>query len=163
MVKSMRDKCWMKVAAVGMACAVVAGLASCRNPHPKAEAKLAAELSPLVYPGEAPLGADLDVLVIRDGAKLKLANREGQSFDDVQVWLNQQWVAKVGRLSIGSDNKFDLRHFVNRYGEQYPTAGFLQPERSLRLVLAELYDPETNQRHRLNVQLKGEVTTGLVP
>lgn len=143
--------------------AVALATTACRNPHPKAEAKLAAELSRLVYPGQAPLGADLDVLVIRDGKHLTLANREPRSMDNVQIWLNQQWVTKVSRLSIGSQNRLDLRHFVNHYGEQYPTEGFLQPERSLRLVLAELYDPATNQRHRLSVQLEPEVETGLVP
>lgn len=143
--------------------AEVVAVAGCRNPHPMADAKLAAELSPLVYPGEAPLGPDLDILVIRNGKHLTLANREPRSMDNVQIWPNQQWVANVSRLSIGSNNRLNLTHFVNHYGEQYPTAGFLQPERSLRLVLAELYDPESNQRHRLNVQLKPDVETGLVP
>jgi len=65
--ESMSKQCWMRlVAAAGVACAVVTVAAGCRNPHPKADAKLAAELSTLVYPGEAPLGADLDVLVIRE-------------------------------------------------------------------------------------------------
>jgi hypothetical protein len=138
-------------------------LPACRNPHPKADPKLAAELSPLVYPGQAPLGPDLDILVIRHGPHIQIANREPRSFGNVQVWLNQQWVSKIDRLAIGSDNRSDLTHFVNHYGEQYPTAGFLAPDRSLRLVLAELYDPTANQRHRLNVQLKPDVQTGLVP
>ncbi len=117
--------------------------------------KLAAELSALRYPADATQGEDLDVLVIVKGDSLKLVNRTPRAYDDMQLWLNQQYVGQVKHLAIGTDNKLNLNHFVNFRGEGYPTGSFLHPEDKFPVVMAELYDPATNTRHRLLARVTG--------
>src|SRR6185295_2343518 len=53
--------------------------------------KVAAEFSQLTYPGGAPLGEDLDIVVIQKATSIELVNRTPQSYDDVMLWLNQQY------------------------------------------------------------------------
>ncbi|MCC7408918.1 MAG: hypothetical protein IT442_12670 [Phycisphaeraceae bacterium] len=127
---------------------------ACRNPYPKADKKLAAELSQIVYPKDAPLGEDLDILVRRDGGTLRVVNRTPRKYENVQLWLNQQWVGKIDAIDIGQENTFSLGRFINQYGEKYPTAGLLNPDRALKLVLADIFDPATGKRHRLTVLLR---------
>ena len=111
------------------------------------------ELSRLSYPKDTQLGDDLNVVVVRKGEQIELANLTARAFDDVQLWLNQSYVGRVDRLDVGTDNRFTLRHFVNRHGEIYPVGAFLRPDKSLAVVLAELYDPATRRRHRLVVRM----------
>jgi hypothetical protein len=127
---------------------------------PKADPKLAAELSKLAYPKDAPLGPDLDVLVVRTGGALELVNRTPSTYRNMQVWLNQQYVARIDAVQIGSPeglgaaasrNRLDLARFINLHGEPFPTGGLLAPEKSFPVVLAELFDPATGKRHRLLV------------
>jgi hypothetical protein len=72
----------------------------------------------------------------------------------VHLWLNQQYVARIDRIAIGANNRFSLKRFVNRHGEGFPTAEFLAPDEARPVVSAELYDPETKRRHRLNVRME---------
>ncbi len=104
------------------------------------------------YPADARYGPDLDVLVSRDGKLIRIANRTPQRYRDMQLWLNQQYVAEVREIAIGAGNRFELARFVNRYEESFPRGGFLRPEEGFPVVLAELYDPDTQIRHRLVVQ-----------
>jgi len=122
---------------------------------PSADPRVAAELSKRAYPVDAKLGADLDILVLTDGTNLQLINRTARSYHGMQLWLNQQWVGQAGTVAIGTGNQRDLNQFINRFGEPYPSGSLLQPEKAIPVVLAELYDPGANIRHRLVARRTG--------
>lgn len=107
------------------------------------------------YPGDATEGPALDVVVTRERDQIRLVNRTPRTYDDLQLWLNAQYVAPVDRVAIGGDNVMRLPGFINGFGEAYPVGSFLRPERSAKLVLAELYDPHAKLRHKLVVQPPG--------
>ncbi|MFN3165985.1 MAG: hypothetical protein ACE37H_02860 [Phycisphaeraceae bacterium] len=114
-------------------------------------------LSRLDYPADAPHQAHgdkdhLDIYLVRSGNDLRLVNRTANSVSGMQLWLNGQYVADSGTILIGTDNVRKLTDFVNRFKEPYPVGTFLNPDQTQPLVLAELYDPATQRRHRLLVR-----------
>lgn len=119
----------------------------------EADAPIAGDLSKLTYPGEAELGDDLDIIVVPDGFDVSLANREPQSFNAIQLWLNRQYVGLLPKVAIGTDgNTFRLKDFINEHGEAYPVGGIINPDKTFPIVLAELFDPAEGKRHRLLVR-----------
>ncbi len=113
---------------------------------------LAQQLSQLVYPKDAPLGDDLDMLVIHNGEAIQLINRTPMIYRDVHLWLNRQYVARIDQVRIGTGNHYDLAGFFNHYAEPFPVAAPLRPEIARRVLAAELFDPATGKRHRLVVR-----------
>ncbi|MEX2544535.1 MAG: hypothetical protein WD316_05350 [Phycisphaeraceae bacterium] len=109
-------------------------------------------LAQRVYPDEADYGDDFDIIVERDGHTLTLINRTPRTIHGVELWLNRQYVRGVTSIAIGGDNHFDLRTFINRFGEAFPVAILLAPDRARPVVAAELYDSTAGTRHRLLVQ-----------
>jgi hypothetical protein len=145
---------------------LVAALAGCTARSPMSAGRTA-ELAQLTYPGAddfngpadtpedaagpAPIGEDLTVRVVRDGDALRVTNFEPRRLADMQLWLNQQYVSTVRGLDPGP-TRLPLRQFINQHGEHFPLGGLLTPERNFPVVLAELYDPRTGQRHPLILQ-----------
>lgn len=119
-----------------------------RQPDPK----LAGELAQLVYPADAALGNDLDIVLVRNGRHIELVNRTATVPGPAELWLNQQYVGAINSVAIGRGNQFDLIKFINEHGEAYPVGAVLQPDKSFPIVLAELFDPKTGLRHRLLVR-----------
>lgn len=109
-------------------------------------------LAALDYPAEAPHGPDLDILLVRSGNQLRLVNRTAGTYSGMQLWLNRQWVADSGTIQIGTENLRTLTDFINLYEEPYPVGTFLNPDQTQPLVLAELYNPAEDVRHRLLVR-----------
>ncbi|MEX0777480.1 MAG: hypothetical protein WD042_17385 [Phycisphaeraceae bacterium] len=134
---------------------VLLSLAGCSLLPGAADPKLVGALSKETYPADAPLGEDLDVLVVVDGSSLQLVNRTPNTYEHMLLWLDQQWVGNVERIAIGTDNHLNLGKFINRHGEPFPTGTFLHPDRAFPVVLAELYDPAANVRHRLLARVTG--------
>lgn len=139
---------WFPPAALLYFAAAFAVLPGCVG-HPQPTPETALQTA---YPEEAPYGDDLDVVVVRDGEEIALVNREPRALGPARLWLNQRYMRPVERIAIGTGNALPLTGFYNRLGEHYPVGSFLRPERSLKLVLAELYDPQANTRYRLTVQ-----------
>ena len=104
------------------------------------------------YPSNVQFAGDLDVVARRDGGTLRLVNRTPRPYENVQLWLNQEYVALLKRIDIGPDNQFDLSQFINEYGEIYPIGGLLTPEKTRPVVLAEMFEPAGRTRHRLLVR-----------
>ena len=119
-----------------------------------------AELKALPYPESAPLGDDLRVIVVQHngllgGGTVKLTNITPRSYHDIQLWLNQQYVAKIKDLPVaigGKSEDISLDQFIDKHGRPYPTGKFLKPELAFPIVLAEVFDPVSGRRHRLLVQ-----------
>lgn len=112
-----------------------------------------AQLAALSYPADARHGDDIDVLVIPASQHITLVNRTTAPLSDVQLWLNQQYVGIIERLGVGERVQYSLSGFINEHGESFPTAGFLAPDRALRLVHAEVFDPADGTRRRVIVLL----------
>ncbi|MEO0477492.1 MAG: hypothetical protein AAF085_16230 [Planctomycetota bacterium] len=115
-------------------------------------------LAALDYPENAPHGPDLDVLLVRSGGQVRLVNRTANIYGGMQLWLNRQYVRDSGTIQIGTDNLRVLTDFINLYEEPYPVGTFLNPDQTAPLVLAELYNPQQNIRHRLLVRPGNEAT-----
>ena len=127
-------------------------LTACATRPPSLDERAVERLAEIPYPAQAQRGENLDIIVVRDGAEIRVANRTARSFRDAQLWLNKQYLHPVERLAIGDDNRFDLTAFINHYREPFPVASFLRPDRAEDLVLAELYDPRTDTRYPLMVR-----------
>lgn len=113
-------------------------------------------LSGLPYPGDKEHGPDLGIIVVRKANAIVLVNLTPRKLHDMQLWLNHEYVGLVDVIEIGNPagrNRFLLNHFVNQYHEAFPVGRFLTPDKGSMLVLAELYNPATELRHRVRVQL----------
>ncbi len=135
------------------ACLAMCVITGCMGTARKADPDLAAELSILPYPKASPVGEDLDIVAIMHWQSLELVNRTPNSRADVQLWLNQQYVARVAQLPVGQSVSVSLDKFVNQHGEEYPSGDILTPDRRVQIILAELFDPATGKRQKLLVQL----------
>lgn len=131
---------------------VTASLAGCGTASAGAQGRRA-ELARLEYPKDAPFGQDMDVLILPASQSITVVNRTAQPLGAVQLWLNQQYVGVVDGLAVGAKKQMSLADFINAHGESFPTAGFLAPDRALRLVHTEIFNPQTGRRHRAIVML----------
>jgi hypothetical protein len=120
---------------------------------PPPDPTLAAELSPYVYPKDAPLGEDLDIQLVRTGREhFDLVNRTAYILPKGQIWINREYVGLTDGITIGSGNHYDLTRFINRHGEVYPVGALLQPEKSYPVVLGEYFNPRVGKRCRMVVR-----------
>ena len=107
----------------------------------------------LKYPkDQGAFSCDLDITVIQDKKSLKLTNHTVQTYNDVQIWVNQQYVIRVPNIPVGQTTTVSLKGLMNQYGEKYPTPGIFRPDRSFPALLVELVEPDQNKRYRLIVQ-----------
>lgn len=126
-------------------------LTGCAAPLPVSERESRQRLSQLNYPADAEWGPDRDIVVRREGDRLTLINRTPQTYRDVRLWLNQQYVRELALIQIGPDNRFDLTRWINEHQEPFPVGSLLAPDKAFPVVLAEMIDPDTGLRHRLLV------------
>jgi len=124
----------------------------CLSTKPNLPPQRIEQLAAMEYPADMPWGDDLDILVVRRGDRIQLVNRTPRQYQDVTLWMNQQYVRPIKQIDIGTDNTVDLRKMVSKHSEAYPVGNFFKPDKSMLLVQAELIDPTTGQRHRLAVQ-----------
>jgi len=154
----------MPMKALVLLCLVCAGcsqpLAEITRPRAlfgtRADPTLAVDLAKFSYPQDAAAGGDLDILVIKNGDRIHFVNRTTTVHTKVQLWINQQYVGLIDEIPIGISSSHPLGDFINRYGEAFPVGGFLNPDKSFPIVLAELFNPSTEnstrQRHKLTVR-----------
>ena len=109
-------------------------------------------LSALRFPEDVPYTDSVDIVVVRTGGTLRLVNREARSFENVEIWLNDQYVHRVAKIELGESNIFALNEFINEHREPFPVGNFLQPELARRVSSAELFQPDTGKRYRIIVQ-----------
>ncbi len=114
-------------------------LSACQN-KPQPDPQDAQQLANTPYPQHTDPD-DLDIVVTRDGPALLLTNRTPVAYRSVQLWINQQYVYQAQHIPVGSETRFELSGFVNRHGESFPIGGFLTPDKTRPVVLAEMYIP----------------------
>jgi hypothetical protein len=119
-----------------------------------AEDSKMAEPKVFKYPGNAALAEPFDIEVIREGKGIRLDNRSTHAYQNVQLWLNQQYGADITAVPIGRGELISLHSFVNQYNEQYPTAKFLYPDNDKPLVMADLV--VDGKVHKLTVRLNDD-------
>lgn len=110
------------------------------------------ELSRIPYPEDAPRGPDVDVVVVPHNASIELVNRTASNYENVRIWINEQYVSPEVDLAIGRGSRIDLRRFINALEEPFPTGTLLAPDKSRPVILAEMHDPNLGLRRRLRVQ-----------
>lgn len=109
-------------------------------------------LADLPHPADAPLGPEVDVVVVARNASVELINRTAEPFRDVRVWLNEQYVSPRTSVEPGEKRRLDLRRFVNALEEPFPIGTLLEPDAGRPVLLAELHDAALGVRYRLPVQ-----------
>ena len=114
--------------------------------------ELRAELGNLQYPKDAEYAPNADLVAVRNGSNLHIANRTARRFAGMQLWINQQYVYPIGDVEIGTMNPVDLDACTNKFEQPFPEGSFLRPEAGFPVVLAELYSPQSNLKYRINVQ-----------
>jgi hypothetical protein len=127
-------------------------VSGCQSDRPALEAARVVELSGMRYPENEAWGPDLDVVVVREGRKLRLVNRTARVYEGVRLWVNQQYVSELMNVEIGTENEVALNEVVNEYGEAFAVGSFLQPDKGMTVVSAELHDEDGSVRHKLVVQ-----------
>lgn len=150
---------WLRLATVGSIVLAASGLfVGCETYPADVSQAEAASLSELPYPKDSDYGDDLDVVVVYDmnyfrSADVQLINREPRTVGPGLLWINQQYVTRLTEpIEIGTNNYVSLTSLINYYREPFPVGLFFSPDKSQPVVLAELYDPQTDLRHRLYVQ-----------
>lgn len=123
-----------------LASLLLAGAGCSPGRHFQTEAEIE-RLASLRYPHEAERGPTLDMLARRDHRTLVLANFSPRSYHQLELWLNRQYVKRVDRIAIGTGNHLNITHAINLYREPYPIGGPLSPDKTVGLVVVELYDP----------------------
>ena len=141
----------IRILVTGALIATVPVLTSCKKPSAPAQAHVEA-LRVTPYPSNAPFKADLDIVATREGGSLLLVNRTARRYENVQIWLNQQHIGLAPQILIGDSNRYELSRFINEHGEPYPIGGFLTPEKTFPIVVAEMFDPSDGARYRLLVR-----------
>ncbi len=136
--------------------AVLFALPGCEQDQPVLDDPTASALSALRYPGKSGYGPDLDIVVIREGPNIRLINRTANSYEGMQLWLNQQYVQQADPITIGDNPQIHLAALINRHREPFPTGTFLQPDLARPVISVELYDPAGDVRYRLTVQPDNE-------
>ena len=132
------------VFALALTVAVTLLLPGCIAPESMAVREERLALAQLIYPADAQRGPDLDIAVERRGENLALLNRTARVYRDQQLWVNCQYVNIVPVIAVGPNNTIDLNRWVNQYAECFPVGAFLTPDKARAVVLAELYDPDTD-------------------
>lgn len=92
----------------------------------------------MTYPDDMEIGESLRIEVIRNGRSIVLDNRSVESYENVVLWLNQEYGATIPMIEIGRNQPIALSHFVNWFGDTYPLARFLNPDRDKTLITAEI-------------------------
>ncbi len=91
------------------------------------------------YPAELESGEDLAIEIIRtDRRRIVIDNRTARAYENVQLWLNEQYGARLEQLPIGRSGDIALEDFTNHFGEPFPTGSLLEPEDARTLVKADL-------------------------
>lgn len=104
------------------------------------------------YPKDAELGDDWDIIVVQGRDSLALTNNTPRIYQNIQLWLNQQYVADIESINIGPENTIPLRRFINEHDETYPMPGFLAPDKAFPVLACEIFDPADGKRHRLHAR-----------
>ena len=105
------------------------------------------------YPATPDRGDTIEIEVIRTGNGIQLDNRTTRDYPRVTLWLNQEFGAPLGDVAIGRGDLVALRSFVNKYGEHYPVAKFLEPDADRPLVSAEITFEGDEKLHPVTVRL----------
>jgi hypothetical protein len=126
-------------------------------PIPPGSPQATSQTPSIPYPKDTTL-RDLDIVAVREKGQLLLTNRTPAAYARVQVWINQQYVQEVRSLPVGQTVPLPLNDFINQEGERFPLGGLLSPDKTIVIVLTELYLPERGATSSMqNVPLEEKI------
>jgi hypothetical protein len=130
-----------------LATGVAAGIIGCStdghpsflpNPDPalrKTSAELASDAAKRNYEADAPRGgqaaarAEFELMAHR----FDVVNLSDTDWNDVEVWVNQQYVILVPAMPKEQDKKLDFEMFYDRDGHHFDTQGGKNPIKTLEI------------------------------
>lgn len=108
---------------------------------------------PRPYPDDSPIGAAYDIEIVADkGRVIRIDNRTVNRYENVELWLNQQYAGRLPSIEVGANEPVALNGFINEHGEPYPIARFLANDKFKPLVSADLI--VDGKMHKLLVRLE---------
>lgn len=87
--------------------------------------------------------APIDVQVFRHGGTLTFYNATLESFDDVDLWINQRFLLRLDSLGAGERVSVDVRELWDRWGNGPIRGGLLRRAEPTPIRMAELQVDET--------------------
>ncbi|MFB0986171.1 MAG: hypothetical protein QMB94_07705 [Phycisphaerales bacterium] len=96
------------------------------------------------YPEQLGQGAMVKVQVFRDGGSLIIVNASAQPFDDLDVWVNRQYMLHLDRLDVGETRTVWFGDFFDQWGETPVAGGFFRTDAPTPSVLVQLQIDETS-------------------
>ena len=95
------------------------------------------------YPQQLDQGTMVKVQVFRDGGELIIVNASPQSFNDLDIWVNRQYMLHLDRLEVGETRTLWFGDFFDQWGETPVAGGFFRTDAPTPSVLVQLQIDET--------------------
>jgi hypothetical protein len=96
------------------------------------------------YPEELGQGAMLKVQVFRDGGDLIIVNASAQPFEDLDIWVNQQYMLHLDQLAVGETRTVWFGDFFDQWGETPVAGGFFRTDAPTPSVLVQFQIDESS-------------------
>ena len=96
------------------------------------------------YPEQLGRGAMVQVQVFRDGGELIIVNASAQPFNDIDIWVNRQYMLHLDRLRVGETRTVWFGDFFDQWGETPVAGGFFRTDAPTPSVLVQLQIDETS-------------------
>lgn len=110
------------------------------------------DAEPRHFPDAMPRGVDYDIEVVRLNRKqIRFDNRTALAYENVTVWVNEQYGDEIESIPIGRSGAVNLSRFINQHGETFAIGSLLAPEKAAALVTVAI--EHKGELHTLPVRL----------
>ncbi len=96
------------------------------------------------YPEELGQGAMVKVQVFRDGGDLIIINASAQAFEDLDIWINRQYMLHLDHLAVGETRTVWFGDFFDQWGETPVAGGFFRTDAPTPSVLVQFQIDESS-------------------
>ncbi len=96
------------------------------------------------YPEDLGQGTMLKVQVFRDGGDLIIVNASAQPFEDLDIWINRQYMLHLDHLEVGETRTVWFGDFFDQWGETPVAGGFFRTDAPTPSVLVQFQIDESS-------------------
>ena len=90
------------------------------------------------YPKQLHQAGSVDIQAFRDGPRLEIVNSTPRSYRDLDVWINQRYLAHLDAMAAGQTVVMSLWDFWDERGDRLSAGGFWRTQRPTPVRLIEL-------------------------
>lgn len=90
------------------------------------------------YPMDLHRPQSVDVQVFRDDTSITLVNATPNTYEDVDLWINQRFVHSIGTLAAGETRTISLWDFYDVRGDQFNAGGLFRTREPTPVRLVEI-------------------------